>query len=81
MKPPVKFYLKGIHHSYYGLFLGVIPGSIFYLLNQNNNLDYINPIFIFMILFGILLIVDDVIEHTITEDTPARIIWNLIKRE
>jgi hypothetical protein len=81
MKPPVKFHWKGIHHSYYGILFGIIPGWILLWLNSGNNLDYINPIFWILIILGTLLVIDDLIEHTVTEDTPARIIWNKIKRK
>jgi len=80
-RPPVKFHWRGIHHSYLGFFLGVLPGSLFIYLNWGNNLDFLNPIYWFMLIAGIYLIIDDLIEHTITEDTPARIIWNKMLRK
>ena len=75
MKPPVKFYWKGIHHGYLGFFLWSF-GCFFLYMNTNNGLDLLNNIYLIFAFVGAYLIIDDMIEHLITESTPARLIWN-----
>jgi len=80
MKPPVPFKWKGVHHSYLGAFL-LVGGAFFLYMNSGNNLDFLNPVYWFLVIFGGFLIIDDAIEHLITEDTPSRIIWNWILKK
>jgi hypothetical protein len=66
MKPRNKFVWKAPHHLYIGLVFILFgwlmdPYEIYRLL--------VNPFFI----FGGLLVIDDVIEHTITYDSPVRL--------
>lgn len=74
MRPPVKFEWKGIHHSYLGAWF-VAFGAFFLYMNQNNGLDFLNIIYDIFIVSGIYLIIDDMIEHLITADTPLRCFW------
>jgi len=78
MRPRVKFEWKGNHHLYYGItFLG------FGIFNMsmgwgNGPLDGLFPLWEFCMGLGGYMIVDDFIEHTITADTPARIIYRFL---
>jgi hypothetical protein len=72
-RPPVKFKWRGKHHSYYGIAF-IIFGIVFYYL------DYYDPESIlnfWKLIIGIggFMIIDDIIEHKITADTPLRIIF------
>lgn len=60
MRPPIPFYWDKLHHLYIGIFLTIIG---FYCKNK---------IIMYLGIFGIA---DDVVEHTITGDTPVRIIF------
>jgi hypothetical protein len=80
MRPPVPFKWRGIHHSYMGFWF-VAFGLFFLYMNWGNNLDFLNPIYWLLVIFGGLLIIDDAIEHLITENTPSRIIWNWILKK
>ena len=73
MRPPVKFYWRGPHHSYHGCWM--IAFGIFNWYMSINNLDVLIPLWQVIIGLGIFMIVDDYIEHNHTADTPLRIIW------
>ena len=79
MEAPNPFYWKGVHHGYLGIAF-MLFGGIFLWLNEGNNLDFLNPIFNFFLVSGGYLIIDDAIEHTITKNTPLRIIWERLLR-
>lgn len=79
MRPPVKFKWRGIHHGYLGAFF-VAFGVFFLYMNTGNGLDPLNLIYCIFGIVGGYLILDDMVEHTITEDTPARLLWNWILR-
>jgi hypothetical protein len=77
MKPPVPFKPRGIHHMYLGFFF-VAFGAFFLYMNAGNGLDSLNYLYGAFIFIGLFAIIDDIIEHTITEDTILRRIWNKI---
>lgn len=77
MKPPVKFYWRGVHHGYLGAFF-VAFGTFFLYMNVNNGLDALNYLYGTFVVIGLFAIIDDIVEHTITEDTILRRIWNKI---
>jgi len=75
MKPPVKFEWKGNHHSYYGVFL-VAFGVFNYLMGvDNGQLSELGPLWISTIGLGAFCIIDDLIEHNVTSETPLRKIY------
>jgi len=74
MRPPVKFYWRGVHHSYLGAWFAAF-GIFFLWMNTGNGLEGLNILYSLFIAVGVYLIVDDVIEHTITADTPGRRLW------
>jgi len=75
MKPPVPFKWRGVHHSYLGAFF-VAFGAFFLYMNAGNGLDFLNCFYWMFVVTGVYFIIDDLIEHLITEDTPLRTIWN-----
>jgi hypothetical protein len=77
MKPPVKFYWRGIHHGYLGAFF-IVFGAFFSYMNAGNGLDFLNIIYKLFVIIGLFFIIDDIFEHTVTEDTILRTIWNKI---
>jgi len=74
MRPPVKFYWRGVHHGYLGVWFASF-GIFFLWMNMGNSLDGLNIGYLVCVVIGVYLVVDDVIEHVITADTPARIVW------
>ena len=74
MKPPVKFILRGIHHGFLGAWF-VAFGAFFLYMNQNNNLDFANYIYLSFIVSGAYLVCDDLVEHLWTASTPLRRLW------
>jgi hypothetical protein len=72
MKPPVKFYPKGNHHSYYGIFF-IAFGLFNYCMGiDNGNLSDICWLWWTITGIGAFMVIDDLIEHTITSETPLR---------
>jgi len=76
MRPPVKFHRRGNHHLYYGLWF--VGFGLFNWICSIRNLDSLIPLWQGIIALGGYLIIDDVIEHTITADTPLRIIYRFL---
>lgn len=77
LRPPVPFKWRGIHHGYLGGWF-VAFGAFFLYMNWGNGLDFLNPFYGLFVVVGAVCIVDDVIEHTITADTPLRRLWEWI---
>jgi hypothetical protein len=75
LTPPVKFQWKGNHHGYYGIFFVVFGFFNIYMSLGNGALVALIPLWGVITGLGGYLIIDDVIEHTITADTPARVIF------
>lgn len=72
MKPPVKFEWKGNHHGYYGIFAVAFGLFNWYMGIDNGALENLIPMWQTWVGIGALMIIDDVIEHTITGSTPLR---------
>lgn len=60
MRPPLDFCWDSVHHGYMGAIV-IIFG--YYAENE------------WIMLLGALLLFDDIVEHTITQDTPFRILY------
>lgn len=75
VKPPVKFVWKGNHHSYYGIFFIAFGLFNWYMGIDNSNLASLIPFWQSLVGLGTYMIVDDVIEHKVTADTPLRILY------
>ena len=73
MKPPVKFHWRGNHHSYYGIFF--VAFGLFNFYMSMNNLEVLFPVWGLVTLIGIGMVIDDIIEHTLTGSTPLRLLW------
>lgn len=80
MKPPVKFEWKGNHHLYTGIFFVVFSIFQWCMGLNNGELTTLIPIWQTILGMGIFMIIDDIIEHTITADTPLRLLYEKIIR-
>lgn len=80
LKPHVPFEWRGNHHLYYGIFLAIFGFFNWYMGIDNGELTTLIPLWQTCIGIGIYMIVDDTIEHTITADTPLRILYIKIIR-
>ena len=72
MNPPVPFIPFAPHHLYLGIMIVLygmlmIPHRIY------------KPIMIILFITGIILIIDDIIEHTITGSTPIRLLFIFLR--
>jgi hypothetical protein len=75
MKPPVKFYWKGNHHAYHGAWIVAFSFFQWYMAIDNGAIANTIPLWQVCIGIGAYMIIDDVIEHKYTADTPLRILW------
>jgi hypothetical protein len=72
MKPPVKFIAWGNHHLYYGISFLAFGTYNLILGIGNGNLDSLSPLWISIMGFGVFCVIDDLIEHLVTSETPLR---------
>lgn len=75
-RPPVKFYWRGNHHSYYGVWF--IAFGFFNIFMGWDNINELMPLWYSIIGIGAFMIADDMWEHKISADTPLRILWERI---
>jgi len=75
MRPPVKFVWYRNHHLYIGIALFLFGLYNYYLMKKSGELTKCKSIWQIFMLVGVVLALDDVIEHTITADTPIRILF------
>jgi len=80
MQPKVKFQWKGNHHLYYGLWILAFAIFNVFMGQDNAELTTLMPFWYILAGIGGLMIIDDVIEHTITASTPLRILYVKIIR-
>jgi hypothetical protein len=66
MREPIKFHWKATHHLYIGM--GVLLYALVILPLISNNTGTTLPFII-----GLYIVVDDIVEHSITATTPLRI--------
>jgi len=78
MRPHVPFQWRGNHHSYTGLWFIGFGLFNWYMGIDNGLLSNLIPFWQLLIGVGALMFIDDFIEHTITADTPLRIIFEKI---
>jgi uncharacterized membrane protein len=78
MKEPIKFEWKGNHHLYYGIFLVVFGLFNVYMGTDNGNLSELSNLWWTIIGIGGFCVVDDIIEHTVTSETPLRKLYLLL---
>ena len=79
MKPLVPFQWKGNHHGYNGAFILAFGLFNWYMGVDNGELTTLLPLWKSLSAVGSVMIIDDVIEHTITADTPLRVLWEHIQ--
>ena len=75
MRPHVPFIWYRNHHLYYGIALFLFGLYNYYLMKKSGELEKCKFIWYLFMLIGILIALDDAIEHTITRDTPIRIVF------
>ena len=75
MRPPVKFVWYRNHHLYYGIALFLFGLYNYYLMKRSGELEKCKFIWYFFMLLGAVMAIDDAIEHTVTRDTPIRILF------
>jgi hypothetical protein len=78
MRPPVPFKWRGNHHSYTGLWF--VAFGVFNWFMSWDNLDSLIPLWQVVIGVGVFMLVDDVVEHKVTADTPLRLLWEKVIR-
>jgi len=78
MKPPVKFEWKGNHHGYYGVFLMVFGAFNWYMGIDNGQLVDLIPLWKSFLGVGAFMLIDDIVEHTLTGSTPLRLIYRFL---
>lgn len=78
MHSRIKFEWRGNHHSYYGIFLIAFGIFNWFMGIDNGELSTLIPLWQAFIGIGGFMLADDIIEHTITSDTPLRLIYDLI---
>lgn len=74
----MKFVWKGNHHSYYGVFFIAFGLFNWYMAVGNGSLESLIPFWQVFISVGAFMIIDDVIEHKLTADTPLRVIYRML---
>lgn len=75
MRPHIKFLWYRNHHLYYGISLFLFGLYNYYLMKRSNEMKRLKYLWCLLMSIGVFLAVDDVVEHTITRDTPIRIIF------
>jgi len=78
LRPPEPFIWRAPHHLYYGAFFVAFAAFMKYMCAPWSYYSVFDWIWYPLGIFGIYLIIDDLIEHLITKDTPARIIWEKV---
>jgi len=76
VRPKVPFKPKGNHHLYHGIWITAF--GIFNLIMGYDNIEELFPLWYALVGIGVFMMIDDIIEHTITADTPLRILWEKI---
>jgi len=78
MRPPIEFKWRGNHHLYHGLWFIGFGLFNWYMGVDNYPLDSLIPVWQGMVGIGAFMVVDDVIEHWVTGDTPLRLLYEHI---
>lgn len=78
MREPVKFKWCRNHHLYYGISLFIFGAYNYIFMVDSNELLMCEPIWVVFMAIGGFLAADDFIEHTITRDTPIRLLFEKV---
>lgn len=78
MRPLVPFRWKGNHHLYHGIWIMGFGLFQWYMGIDNGDLAKLIPMWQVFVGVGIFMIVDDIIEHTVTGNTPLRILYEKV---
>lgn len=79
MRPPVPFKWRGNHHAYHGIWLMAFGAFQWYMGIDNYELTTLIPLWQSIIGIGALMLIDDIVEHTKTADTPLRILYEKLR--
>jgi len=77
MRPPIPFDKIGNHHAYHGAWLLAFGLFQTYMSLHGGIVEGL-PYWYTFIGIGIFMIIDDIIEHTITGNTPLRLLYEKI---
>lgn len=80
MREKVKFEWRGNHHFYTGIFFAAFGVFQWYMGLDNGELTMLIPMWQIFFGVGIFMMIDDIIEHTITRDTPLRLLYEKVIR-
>ena len=75
MRPKINFVWYRNHHLYYGIALFLFGLYNYLLMLKSRELLKCKGIWTLFMTIGTLLAIDDIVEHTITRDTPIRILF------
>lgn len=75
MREKVKFLWYRNHHLYYGIALFLFGLYNYYLMRKSGELLKLKNLWTLLMVIGVFLAADDIVEHTITRDTPIRIMF------
>ena len=78
LSPHIPFKWKGNHHSYHGLWILAFGIFQWYMGIDNGELETLIPFWQLLIGVGVFMVIDDVIEHLITADTPLRLLYDKV---
>ena len=78
LRPPEPFIWRAPHHIYYGAAFVIFALFMKYMCDPWWYYESLNVLWYTLIGLGSYLVIDDLIEHLITKDTPARILWEKI---
>lgn len=78
MRPPVPFVWRGGHHLYTGIFFTVFGLFSYWMNLPNYPLNQLGWFWQLITAIGVFMMVDDIIEHKITGNTPLRILFEKV---
>jgi hypothetical protein len=79
-RPKIKFEWRGNHHLYHGIWIAAFGIFQYYMGINNSELESLFPLWQVFIGAGVFMIIDDIVEHTLTADTPLRLLYEKIVR-
>ena len=74
-KPPIAFHWRGNHHLYHGAWIIAFGLFQWFMGIDNGSLSNAIPLWQLTIVLGVAMVIDDVVEHTLTGSTPLRAIY------
>ena len=75
MRKPEKFVWRGNHHAYYGIFIMAFGIFNYWMGIPNYPMNEMLWFWQLLTAIGFIIFADDAIEHTITGNTPLRVVF------